>query len=294
MKKACKLAALALLILAALGVISGYLSRKLPIGDKIALINVEGAILTSKDTIDELKEYAEDDSVKAIVMRVDSPGGAVVPSQEIYEEVKKAAARKKVVVSMGSVAASGGYYISAPASRIMANPATITGSIGVIMEIPNFKGLMEKLGVKSEVITSGKHKDMASVFRGIGDGEREILQNVMNDIHEQFIKDVADGRHMPLEKVRELADARIFTGRQAREVGLVDAIGNLQDAIDEAAKLANIKGKPSIVTRQKEFSVLDYISNGISKKIAGASISLTGALTDALTDGYPRVRAIAK
>jgi protease-4 len=290
MKRACKLALWALLILVALGVISRFVSHKMPIGDKIALINVEGAILSASDTIEQLKEYADDDSVKAIVMRVDSPGGAVVPSQEIYEEVLKAAAKKKLVVSMGSVAASGGYYISAPASRIIANPATITGSIGVIMEIPNFKGLMDKLGVKSEVITSGKHKDMASVFRGIGDGERAILQSVLDDIHEQFIKAVADGRHMPIEKARELADARIFTGRQARELGLVDALGNLQDAIDEAAKLANIKGKPNVVTKEKEFSVLEYISGSISKKIAGASDSLT----DAMTGGYPAVRAIMR
>jgi len=290
MRKACKLVAWALLILAALGLVSHYLSRKLPIGDRIALISVEGAILSSKDTIDELREYADDDSIKAIVMRVDSPGGAVVPSQEIYEEVKKVVAVKKVVVSMGSVAASGGYYISAPASRIMANPATITGSIGVIMEIPNFKGLMDKLGVKSEVITSGKHKDMASVFRGIGEEEREILQSVMNDIHEQFITAVAEGRHMPIEKVRELADARIFTGRQAKALGLVDAIGNLQDAIDEAAKLAGIKGKPNIVTRKKEFSVFDYISDSISRQIVGALDSLTGALTGGLTAARPMVR----
>jgi protease-4 len=289
-KKALKFAAWSLLILAALVVISRYVSHKMPIGDKIGLVSVEGAILGSRDAIDEIKEYADDDGIKAIVLRVDSPGGAVVPSQEIYEEVKKAAARKKVVVSMGSVAASGGYYIAAPASRIMANPATITGSIGVIMEIPNFKGLMEKLGVKSEVITSGKHKDMASVFRGIGDEEREILQSVMNDIHEQFIKDVADGRHMPVEKVRELADARIFTGRQAKEAGLVDAIGNLQDAIDEAAKLAGIKGKPNVVTKQKEFSILDYISDGISRKIVGASDSLTGALMGGYPAALPLVR----
>ena len=193
--------------------------------DKVALVKVEGPIIEAKTVVEEIKGYVKDSSVRAIVLRVDSPGGGVVPSQEIYNEVKKARAVKKVVVSMGSVAASGGYYISAPADRIVANPGTITGSIGVIMVVPNLKGLLDKVGIKTEVVKSGKNKDLASVFRGIGDEERRIIQGVMDDVHEQFIAAVAEGRKMHIDKARKISDGRIFSGRQAIGVGLVDEIG---------------------------------------------------------------------
>ena len=170
------------------------LQKNVPMGDKVALIRVEGAIIDSKDTVDQIKDFAKDPSTKAIVLRIDSPGGAVAPSQEIYEEVRKAIAKKKIVVSMGSVAASGGYYIASPASRIFANPGTLTGSIGVIMEIPNFEGLMNKLGIKTEVVKAGRHKDIASIFRGMKKEDRQILQGVLDNVHEQFITAVADGQ----------------------------------------------------------------------------------------------------
>ena len=230
-----------------------------PLGEKVALVRVEGPIIDSKNAVDEIKEYAKDPAIKAIVLRVDSPGGAVAPSQEIYEEVRKALARKKIVVSMGSLAASGGYYISAPASRIVANPGTLTGSIGVIMEIPNIEGLMSKVGVKTEVIKSGRHKDMASAFRGVGKEERVILQGVLDDVHEQFIKSVAEGRKMLPEEVRKLADGRIFTGRQAVAVGLVDELGNLEDAIKTAGKLAGIKGEPEVVSKKEKISFIELL-----------------------------------
>ena len=220
--------------------------------DKVALVRVEGPIIEAKTVVEEIKGYVKDSSVRAIVLRVDSPGGGVVPSQEIYNEVKKARAVKKVVVSMGSVAASGGYYISAPADRIVANPGTITGSIGVIMVVPNLKGLLEKVGIKTEVVKSGKNKDLASVFRGIGDEERQIIQGVMDDVHEQFIAAVAEGRRMEMDKTRKISDGRIFSGRQAIGVGLVDEIGDLDDAVKVAGKLAGIDGEPQVVSKSEK------------------------------------------
>lgn len=248
--------------------------KNLPIGEKVALIKIEGPIIDSKDTIDELKEYVKDLSIKAIVIRIDSPGGAVAPSQEIYEEIRKAVSKKKVVVSMGSIAASGGYYIASPATKIISNPGTLTGSIGVIMEIPNIEGLMNKIGVKTEVIKSGKHKDIASIFRGINKEEREILQNVLDNVHEQFIKAVAEGRKMHPDDVRKIADGRIFTGEQALKLGLVDQLGNLEDAINVASKLAGIKGEPVVVSKKAKISLINLLKNSIPNEIKELNPSL--------------------
>lgn len=242
--------------------------KNIPFGEKVAIVRIEGPIIDSKDTVDEIKAYVKDPSIKALILRVDSPGGAVAPSQEIYEEVKKAASKKKVIVSMGSVAASGGYYISAPANRIIANPGTLTGSIGVIMEIPNIEGLMNKIGVKTEVIKSGRHKDIASVFRKMGKEERLILQGVLDDVHEQFIKAVSEGRNMHFDDVKELADGRIFTGKQALAAGLVDELGNLEDAINVAAKLAGIKGEPEVVSKKERFSIIDVLRGKFPKELS--------------------------
>ncbi len=235
--------------------------------NKIALVRIEGPIFDSKDAIEEIKKYAGDSSIKAILLRVDSPGGAVAPSQEIFTEVKKAVEKKPVIVSMGAVAASGGYYISAPASRIVANPGTITASIGVIMEVPNLSGLMQKIGVKSEVIKSGKHKDLASAFRGIGEEERKILQNVLDNVHEQFIEAVAEGRKIDIAKVREIADGRIVTGQQAIEIGLVDELGNIEDAKMIAANLAGISGEPKVVEHKEKKTFFDLLNNSVSGRI---------------------------
>ena len=214
-----------------------------------------------------MKDYVKDSSIKAIVLRIDSPGGAVAPSQEIYEEVRKAIAKKKIVVSMGSVAASGGYYIASPATKIIANPGTLTGSIGVIMEIPNVEGLMNKIGVKTEVIKSGRHKDIASVFRGIKKEEREILQNVLDNVHEQFIVAVAEGRKMLRDDVKRIADGRIFTGEQALKIGLIDELGNLEDAVKIAAKLSGIKGEPVVVSKKERFSFVDLLRDKMPKEL---------------------------
>jgi protease-4 len=227
--------------------------------DRIALVRIEGVILDSKDTIEELKRYRENPAIKAILLRIDSPGGAVVPSQEIYEEIKRARedGKKKVVSSMGTLAASGGYYIASATDKIVANPGTLTGSIGVIMELANVENLMKKVGVESVVIKSGSHKDLASPFRRMGDEERQILQNVMDDVHEQFIEAVSAGRGMSIEKVRSLADGRVFTGRQAKGIGLVDELGDLQHAIRITALLVGIKGEPRVIETKKKFNFFD-------------------------------------
>jgi len=266
-KKAFLIFLFLFLFLIVISLIFTLIQKNVTLGDKIALLRVEGPIFDSKDTIDELKGYVKDSSIKAIVLRVDSPGGAVAPSQEIYEEVRKAVVKKKIVVSMGSVAASGGYYIAAPASRIIANPGTLTGSIGVIMEIPNLEGLMNKIGVKTEVIKSGRHKDIASVFRGIGKEEREILQNVLDNVHEQFITAVAEGRRMLRDDIQKIADGRVFTGEQALKAGLVDELGNLEDAIKAAASLAGIKGEPVVVTKKEKLSVINLLREGVPKEL---------------------------
>lgn len=264
-RKTCIGAALFLVFLLVLSGLIAFFQKQVPLGEKIALVRVEGPILEAKETVDELKGYTNDASIRAIVLRVNSPGGGVVPSQEIYSEMKRAVAAKKVVVSMGSVAASGGYYIAAPASRIIANPGTITGSIGVIMEVPNVRELMKKLGITTEVIKSGEHKDIASIFRGIGPEERAILQGVMDDVHEQFIGAVAEGRKLPVEEVRKIADGRVFSGRQAVEAKLVDELGDLDHAVKAAAKLAGIKGEPQVVTKKERSPLLDLFSGKIAE-----------------------------
>jgi protease IV len=231
--------------------------------ERIALVRIEGVILDAKETIEEIERYGENPTIKAIILRINSPGGAVVPSHEIHKEIKRirAESKKKVIVSMGTVAASGGYYIASASDRIVANPGTLTGSIGVIMELANVTGLLEKIGVESVVVKSGRHKDIASPFRRMEKEEREILQRVLDDVHLQFIEVVSEGRGLEMSQVRRLADGRIFTGRQAKELGLVDDLGGLQDTIRMAAEMVGIKGKPQIVETKKRFSILDLLRN---------------------------------
>ncbi len=235
---------------------SGWQSR-----EKVALIRVEGVIVDSREVIKLLRVYQKDDDIKAILLRVDSPGGAVAPSQEIYDTLKEiqAEGKKKVVTSMGSVAASGGYYIAAATDMIVANPGTLTGSIGVIMELTNLEGLMQKIGVESVTIKSGKNKDVGSPFRKMKPAERAILQNVLDDVHHQFIEAVAEGRSLKIETVRKLADGRIFSGRQAKDLGLVDKLGSLEAAITWAAELAGIEGKPEVVEKKEKTPFLELL-----------------------------------
>jgi len=239
-------------------------------GGKIGLIKVEGVIVSSRSFIEQIKRVKDNDSLKALLIRIDSPGGAVTPSQEIYSEIKKfqEETKRKVVVSMANTAASGGYYIACPADRIMANPGTITGSIGVITILPNLKGLFEKVGYEEMVIKSGKYKDIGSSSREMTKEEKEILQNMVDDIHEQFIDAVSESREIEKEKVKEIADGRIFTGRQAREINLIDDLGTLEDAIMLAAELAGIPGKPKVVSLKKERSLFETFKDFLSQTFA--------------------------
>jgi protease-4 len=241
-------------------------------GEKVAIIEIRGVIIDSQPVVEKLVRLRRNENVKAIVLRIDSPGGAVGPAQEIYAEVKKARKEKKVLVSVGSVAASGGYYIACGADKIMANPGSITGSIGVIVESLNVEELLHKLGLRSVVVKSGKVKDMGSPFRPMTGEEKKLLQGVLDSVHGQFIRAVAEGRNLPLEKVRELADGRIFSGDQAKALGLVDELGNLEDAIALAAKMAGIKGEPEVIyPEKKRFSILDLLLQGTIQKILGES-----------------------
>ena len=232
-------------------------------GQGVGLVEVKGMILDSRETVRQLRYFLKKDSVKAVVLRVDSPGGVVAPSQEISEEVKKFAAKKKIIVSMGSLAASGGYYISAPATLIYANPGTITASIGVILKLSNIEELMDKIGIKSSTLKTGKFKDAGSPMRQMSDEERAMLQSVISSTHEQFVRAVASGRKLPLDEVRRIADGRVLSGEQAKELKLVDRLGTLQDAIEEAGRLAGIKGDPEVLEPpKKKFNYLDLLVEG--------------------------------
>ena len=231
--------------------------------DGVAIVRVEGPILDSYQTVEELKAFAEDPLVKAIVVRIDSPGGGVAPSQEIYNAVKRVRKEKNktVIASMGTVAASGGYYIAVATDRILANPGTLTGSIGVIMQLANFQDLLEKIGVKNVVVKSGKFKDIGSPFRPMQDEDRKLLQLVMDDVHRQFIDAVAEGRSLDLAEVEQLADGRVFTGQQAKSILLVDDIGDLHDAIKLAGELGGIDGEPRVMETSKPFSFRNLLEN---------------------------------
>ncbi len=255
----------------------------LPGLDKVAIVTLEGVLIGSEQVVEEIKDYAEDASVKAIIIRVDSPGGGVVPSQEIFNAVLDARKKgKKIVISMGSVAASGGYYVAAAADRIVANPGTLTGSIGVKMEFANLEKLFEKIGIKGMVIKAGEYKDIGSPYREMTEPERKLLQAVIDDVHSQFIEAVAKGRNLPEADVRAIADGRIFTGRQALQLKLVDELGDLEDSIRIAGQLAGIKGKPKVVHREKKASFLEYfkeesaswISDAVAKALGRSMVRL--------------------
>jgi protease-4 len=220
-------------------------------GGKVAIVELQGTIVSSEDVVRQLKKFGDDNSVKAILLRVDSPGGGVAASQEMYEEVKKVRAHKPVIASMGSVAASGGYYVSCGATRVVANRGTLTGSIGVISEFFRFDPMLDKVGVNVNTIKSGKLKDAGSPYRKMTDVDKKYFQDLMDDVHRQFISVVEHERKLGHDEVVELADGRAFTGEQALSLRLVDTIGTYEDAVGIAAKLAGIKGKPTIVKERK-------------------------------------------
>jgi len=229
-------------------------------GNRIGVVSIRGVITDSKDVVDQIKKYRKDNRVKAIILRIESPGGGTAASQEIYREVQRTVAKKRVVASMGNVAASGGYYIALAADKIVANPATLTGSIGVIMEVSNIKELLQKIGVSREAIKSGPYKDIGSPVREMKPEERRLLEEVIQNVHQQFIEVVSKGRRLSREQVEKIADGRIFTGQQAKALGLVDELGSFEDAVELTKKMVGLSGEVKLIFQEKKrFSIWDLI-----------------------------------
>lgn len=232
--------------------LNSFKTPVLPSTNRIGVIEVKGILDGSEDYLKYLRQFQKDSSIKAVIVRIDCPGGAVGASQELYAELKSLNKTKPVIASLGNLAASGGYYAAIGARQIIANPGTITGSIGVIMKLPNVGTMLEKLGIKLEVIKSGALKDLGPMTRDLTPEEKAVIETVMHDIHRQFIKAVAESRNLPLEQVEAISDGRIFSGQQALELKLIDAIGNFNDAIRITAKEAGITGDPELVYPQKD------------------------------------------
>ena len=245
---------------------AAFFSRSVPLigGAEIGVVRISGVILSSRKPIRQIRALARDPNVKAILLRINSPGGAVVPSQDIYEEVMKVRKKgKPVIASIGTVGASGAYYIASACNRIIASPGSLTGSIGVIMELAEFEDLLKKIGVQSEVMKSGALKDAGSPFRAMTSEEKAYLQSVLDEMHSQFIQDVAKGRQLEVAAIEPLADGRVFTGSSAIGNHLVDALGDYEDAVDVAAKMAHISGKPVI----RNFPDKSFLDKMVSSQV---------------------------
>jgi protease-4 len=236
-------------------------------GKKVAIIEIQGIISNSSDVIRQLKKYSRDSSVPSIVLHINSPGGLVAPAQEIYEEINKVREKgKKVVASLSSVAASGGYYVACAADTVVSNPGTLTGSIGVIFEFPVAEKLFKKIGLEFEVVKSGELKDMGTYTRRMTQKERKLLQELINDTYEQFVDVLVEQRGIPKKEVLKFADGRVFTGRQAQELGLVDVLGNLEDAIIIAGEMGEIEGPPDTIReRKKEITIFDLLTQKLDE-----------------------------
>lgn len=227
-------------------------------GDKIAIVEINDVIVSSEKTVEQIKRFREDKSIKAIILRVNTPGGGVAASQEIYEEVKRTRESGKIiVVSMGSIAASGGYYIAVGSSLIIANPGTLTGSIGVIAQFISIKDLAEKLGINQTTIKSGSLKDAGSPFKTMSDSDKAYFQDVVDNSFSQFLDVVAKERKMDKQVLLQYANGRVFTGLQAKDYGLIDSLGTFEDAIRITGKMAGIEGEPRIVREKKKFSFFE-------------------------------------
>lgn len=247
----------------------------------LGYLEIEGTIVDAAETVRQIKSLESHPQVKGLLIRVDSPGGVITPSHEIYDEIRRVRDDgTPVVVSMGTLAASGGYYVAAPADVIVANPQTLTGSIGVIMEFPVVKGVMDKLGIKVEVVKSRVHKDIGSPFREMTDRDRELLEDVVADAYDQFVSIVSLEREIPEDSVRAFADGRIMTGRQALALGLVDTHGTLEDAKRIASALCEIEGEPRLIRPSRRFKPW------LQELLEGTVEGLLGGLK------FPRLRSI--
>jgi len=244
----------------------------------IGIVEVNGMILSSKKIIHEIKTFRDDDQIKAIILRVDSPGGGIGPSQEIYREIMKTRMDKKIITSMGSVAASGGYYIASATNGIVANPGTLTGSIGVIMEYANIMEIAKKIGISPVVIKSGEFKDMGSPLRELKDSEKKIFQDLVDELHLQFVNDAAKARGIDVQTMAKLADGRVYTGQRALKLKLIDRLGNLDDAVQWAGEMAHIKGKlKPVYPKEDKITFLKKLANTLFE-----NINISGAVTDNL------------
>ena len=238
-------------------------------GDRIGIVKIEGTIVESEPVIEKIVKFRKSANVKAVILRINSPGGVVAPPQEIYREVRKTSKEKTVIVSAESIAASGGYYIACAADSIVANPGTLVGSIGVMLPVENIEELLKKIGLQTTVIKSGKYKDIGSMTRPMTKEEEALLQELIDNTYNQFVDVVAEGRGMEREDVLKLADGRVFTGAQALQLGLIDKLGNLQDAIDLAAEMAGIEGEPKVIyPKKKRPSLLDFIFEEVAQSLA--------------------------
>ena len=237
------------------------------INKKIGLVRIFDVICSSEVYVKQLRELRKEKSIAGVILRIDSPGGAVAPAQEIYEEVKLFVTEKKpIIVSMGNVAASGGYYIASPASKIFANPGTITGSIGVIFQFPQYHKLLDKIGIKMTTLKAGKFKDIGNPNRDLTEQELAFLQNLINNTHEQFIRDVSNARKMKIKDLRKIADGRILNGKQALDLGLVDSLGSFSTAISYLKSQLSLPEKTKIIEKKRHEGFLrDLIFESIQK-----------------------------
>lgn len=250
-----------------------YLSRSSD-KNKIAVVDLKGEIFESEQIVRQLKKYRKDKNVKAIILRINSPGGDVAASQEIFEEVKKVRSVKPIVSSFASVAASGGYYVALGSTKIVSNAGSVTGSIGVISQYLNIKQLLDKVGIGTTTITSGKFKDSGSPYREATEEDKLYFKETIEDVYVQFKKEVSEERNLPIEKIEELANGKIFTGNKAFEKGLVDEIGTFEDAISLAAELAKIEGEPALIKERKKQKFFDFFFEDFETKVIEKAINL--------------------
>jgi protease IV len=237
-------------------------------GDKIAVVDLEGVILNPKTTVDQLKKYADDDSVKAIILHVNSPGGGVAASEEIYREVKRIRdeKRKRIVAAIETVGASGAYYVSSATNKIYADEGSIVGSIGVISEWVNYGDLLKWAKLRAIVMKAGEFKDTGNPTREMTPAEQQYLQSLIDNMHSQFIQAVADGRKMKFQDVKTIADGKVWTGQQAASMKLIDQVADFQTAAKDTAKSVGITGEPTLVRPEKERkTVLDLLFGDISE-----------------------------
>lgn len=242
-------------------------------GPRVAIVELEGIILDVEDILRDLKSHRENPLVRAVVVRINSPGGVVGPTQELYDSLKRLReAGKPVVASLGAVAASGGYYVAVAADSIYANPGTLTGSIGVIMQMANLENLMKKVGVDYVVIKSGQFKDVGNISRPMTPEERRVLQALLDDVHRQFIDAVAESRKLDRGKVVQFADGRVFSGAQAKSLAMIDQLGGLEEAVNAAAKLAGLDVPPRLLLPKRRFSVMDLLRSQLGLPIPGSIV----------------------